>query len=173
MEDGVLTASDGRKVSFKNAVIIMTSNVGANLITENKAAIGFAAVGADDSVRPQDKRVMDELKKTFKPEFINRVDDIIIFGKLEQGHIEEICRLLLSDVSKRAQELSITLSFADETVTELAKKGYDKAYGVRPLRRVITSKIEDMLSMKLLSGEISAGDNVKVMMKEEEFICSR
>jgi len=171
MEDGVLTSSDGRKVSFKNAVVIMTSNVGANLITENKGSIGFA----DDSARDNNvnSRVMNELKKTFKPEFINRVDETVIFSKLEQISIEAICRLLLDDVSKRAEDLSVTLTFADKAVAELARIGYDKAYGVRPLRRMITTKVENLLSEKLLAGEIESGDSVSITVKGEEFICSR
>jgi ATP-dependent Clp protease ATP-binding subunit ClpC len=169
MEDGLLTSSDGRRVSFKNSVIIMTSNVGANLITENKGAIGFAGGSKDESVN---ERVTGELKKTFKPEFLNRVDDIIIFRKLSQEHIREICRLLLKDVSKRAASLNVTLTFSDETVAELARIGYDKAFGARPLRRVITSKIEDMLSGKLLSNEIESGNEIEILVKGEEFVCS-
>ncbi|MCL2071979.1 MAG: ATP-dependent Clp protease ATP-binding subunit [Oscillospiraceae bacterium] len=167
MEDGTLTSSDGRKVSFKNAVIIMTSNIGASLITENKGAIGFG----DDSFKEQDvsDRVLAELKKSFKPEFLNRVDETIVFGKLSGEHIREICRLLLGDVSARASELGITLTFSDEAVAELARLGYDKSYGARPLRRLITAKIEDMLSSEMLSGGITTGAEVEVVLENGEF----
>ncbi|MCL2036156.1 MAG: ATP-dependent Clp protease ATP-binding subunit [Oscillospiraceae bacterium] len=172
MEDGVLTSSDGRRVSFKNAVIIMTSNVGASLITDNKKSIGFAA-DVDSQSAVASERVMDELKKTFKPEFLNRIDDIIIFSKLLPEHIEQICRLLLKDVAKRAAELGVTLTFSDESVTELSRAGSDKAYGARPLRRAVTTKIENLLSKKMLAGEIESGDVIEIVMKEEEFeICS-
>jgi ATP-dependent Clp protease ATP-binding subunit ClpC len=171
MEDGMLTSSDGRKVSFKNSVIIMTSNVGASLITENKASIGFS--DSSDTETSVNERVMEELKKTFKPEFLNRLDDVIVFGKLNQKQIESICRLLLDDVSKRAKDLDVTLTFSDEAVTALAQQGYDKMFGARPLRRLITSKIENMLSEKLLAGEISSGESVIIVMKKGEFQCSK
>jgi len=168
MEDGVLTSSDGRKVNFKNTVIIMTSNIGAPLITENKGLIGFA--GNSDRETDIDRKVRDELKKTFKPEFLNRVDDVIVFRKLTESEIEEICRLSLESVSKRAESLGVTLRFTDKAVASLSKQGYDSAYGARPLKRVITSRIEDMLSGKLLNGEIKSGDAVTVTEEEGEFV---
>jgi ATP-dependent Clp protease ATP-binding subunit ClpC len=168
MEDGVLTASDGRKVSFKNAVIIMTSNIGASLITENKGGIiGFG--DADTKQRALSERVMDELKKSFKPEFVNRVDEIIVFEKLQADHIEQICRLLLEDVKVRAAQLGIVLEFADETVAKLSELGYDNVYGARPLRRLIAARIENLLSEKLLAGEIARGEEIIIVYKEEEF----
>jgi len=175
MEDGILTSSDGRKVSFKNAVVIMTSNIGATLITENKGAIGFG--DNSEKARSVNDRVMTELKKAFKPEFLNRVDDIIVFGKLSQEHIEGICCMLLDNVVARAAELGITLTFSAETVTQLARQGYDKEYGARPLRRLITSKIEDMLSGEMLGGEIESGAEIEVVPNEKlegEFkICNK
>jgi len=167
MEDGVLTSSDGRKVNFKNTVIIMTSNIGASVITENKGVIGFA--GASEREASIGRKVRDELKKTFKPEFLNRVDDTIIFRRLSQSEIEEICRLLLVNVAKRAETLGVGLNFTDEAVKELARLGYDDAYGVRPLKRVITSRIEDMLSSKMLGGEIKTGDSVTVEYVNGDF----
>jgi ATP-dependent Clp protease ATP-binding subunit ClpC len=167
MEDGALTSSDGRKVSFKNAVMIMTSNIGASLITENKGAIGFGDSGEKE--RAVSERVLDELKKSFKPEFLNRADDIIVFEKLSQADIEQICRLLLNDVRERAERLGIALSFADEAVALLAEQGHDKAYGARPLRRLITAKVENLLSEKLLAGEIKSGDEVEILTEGGEF----
>jgi len=170
MEDGILTSSDGRKVNFKNAVIIMTSNVGASLITEKKGVIGFAGDSETGSEADDvGKKVRGELKKTFKPEFLNRVDDTIVFRKLSQNEMEQICRLLLENVEKRAGVLGVRLSFTDEAVCSLAKQGYDPAYGARPLKRLITSRIEDMLSAKLLAGEIKAGDSVTVTEESGEF----
>ncbi|MCL1904202.1 MAG: ATP-dependent Clp protease ATP-binding subunit [Oscillospiraceae bacterium] len=167
MEDGTLTSSDGRKVSFKNTVIIMTSNIGATLITENKGTIGFG--DEEDKEKNVNERVTCELKKAFKPEFINRVDETIVFGKLTSDDTEQICRLMLKDVSERAIERGITLTFSDNAVIELARLGYNRAYGVRPLRRIITAKIEDMLSTKLLSGEIESGGIIEVEFSDEEF----
>ncbi|MCL2634433.1 MAG: ATP-dependent Clp protease ATP-binding subunit [Oscillospiraceae bacterium] len=172
MEDGILTASDGRRVNFKNAVIIMTSNVGASLITENKRALGFAD-NSDNDDSSVNSRVMEELKKTFKPEFLNRVDDIIVFGKLSEEKISDICRLLLDEVVTRAMALGVTVSFTDEAVSELVKLGYDKMYGARPLKRVITSKIEDMLSTKLLGGEIKKNDVIQCTIHNAQFTINK
>jgi ATP-dependent Clp protease ATP-binding subunit ClpC len=172
LEDGVLTSADGRKVSFKNTVIIMTSNVGASLITENRAGIGFAdALSKETAVS---ERVLSELKKTFKPEFLNRVDSTIVFEKLEITHIEQICRLLLAEVGERAAKAGITLTFADEVVCKLAEDGYDKAYGARPLRRLITDKIENLLSEQLLSGKIAVDDEIGIIIEGGEFtVCNK
>ncbi|MCL1831434.1 MAG: ATP-dependent Clp protease ATP-binding subunit [Oscillospiraceae bacterium] len=171
MEDGILTSSDGRKVSFKNAVVIMTSNVGASLITENRGAIGFGE--SSDKECAVNTRVLDELKKSFKPEFINRVDDIIVFNKLSQSANEQICRLLLEGVKQRATALGITLDFAYNAVSALAAQGYDKTYGARPLRRLITTQIENMLSEKLLLSEIETGDSIEITFDGGEFSCSK
>ncbi|MCL1882102.1 MAG: ATP-dependent Clp protease ATP-binding subunit [Oscillospiraceae bacterium] len=180
MEDGVLTSSDGRKVSFKNCVLIMTSNVGASMITDERTQIGFSAdvLTADAESNAVNKRVMNELKKAFKPEFVNRLDDIIVFEKLSHNSISNICRLLLSEVVERAKSLEISLSFSDEVIDNLSQKGYDKEYGARPLRRLITAKIENPLSEKLLSNEIVSGDDVVIKLRTNvengEFeICSK
>jgi ATP-dependent Clp protease ATP-binding subunit ClpC len=148
----------------------MTSNVGAQLITENRGTIGFGGFGGDSDNGDIRERVTDELKKTFKPEFLNRVDDTIVFGKLSAAHIEEICRLLLADVASRADALGITLTFSEEAVSELARRGFDKAYGARPLRRLITAEIENMLSVKLLNNEINGEVQIDY---DEEFICTK
>ncbi len=167
MEDGVLTESSGRKVDFKNSVIIMTSNIGAELISNNKTSMGFA--GEKEDVLRQERlkqAVNDEVKKYFKPEFLNRVDELIIFQRLSKDEIKEIARRMLNELKKRCEKNNIKIEF-DETVIEyISKVGYDDVYGARPLRREITSKIEDELSLMVLSGEICFQKNVKCFFTE-------
>ena len=167
LEDGVLTDSQGRKVSFKNAIIIMTSNVGASKITDEKLALGF---GQEDGKKLSiEDLVMPDLKKTFKPEFLNRLDDIIVFNQLEQSDIEEIAKRMLKSLQKRTHDLGIELDFTDAAITELAKEGFDKTYGARPLRRAIQSKIEDKLSELILDKTISEGSKCTVDFADGEF----
>ena len=167
LEDGVLTDSQGRKVSFKNAIIIMTSNVGASKITDEKLALGF--VQEDGKKLSIEDLVMPDLKKTFKPEFLNRLDDIIVFNQLEQSDIEEIAKRMLKSLQKRTHDLGIELDFTDAAITELAKEGFDKTYGARPLRRAIQSKIEDKLSELILDKTISEGSKCTVDFADGEF----
>ena len=169
LEDGVLTDAQGRKVDFKNTVIILTSNVGARLITE-KHAFGFGAGDEETetaAARARTKEnVMGELKKTFRPEFLNRVDDTIVFDRLTAADIEEIARRMLKTLDKRMSELELHLDVSDEAVAHLAKAGFDDVYGARPLRRAIQSELEDALAEKMLEGTFQAGDTVKVDVKE-------
>jgi ATP-dependent Clp protease ATP-binding subunit ClpC len=165
MEDGMLTASDGRKASFKNAVVIMTSNVGARLITESRQNLGFVN---GNETEDKKKAVLDELKKTFKPEFINRVDDVIIFNKLTKDDIGKICVSMLGDLSERGRALGMEISFDESAVEKLAQLGYDDKYGARPLRRVITAQIEDMLAQRIV--ENRAEPKLKVRAEGEEFL---
>ncbi len=167
LEDGVLTDSQGRKVSFKNSIIIMTSNVGATKITDEKLALGF---GQEDGKKMSiEDLVMPDLKKTFKPEFLNRLDDIIVFNQLEQSDIEEIARRMLKSLKKRTADLGIDLEFTNSAITELAKEGFDKTYGARPLRRAIQSKIEDRLSELILDKTIDKGSKCTVDYEDGEF----
>ncbi|MCL2020283.1 MAG: ATP-dependent Clp protease ATP-binding subunit [Oscillospiraceae bacterium] len=168
MEDGVLTASDGRKASFKNAVVIMTSNVGARIISDGGQILGF---NGNHSTQNEDKKtlIIDELKRTFKPEFINRVDDIIIFNKLTQDDISKICLNMLGELSGRASNLGLEISFDESAVEKLVKLGYDVKYGARPLRRVITSQIEDLLAQRIVDNTIKRGERLRVSVKGEEF----
>lgn len=167
LEDGVLTDSQGRRVSFKNAIIIMTSNVGASKITDEKQALGFGQ--NDGKPLSIEELVMPDLKRTFKPEFLNRLDDIIVFNQLDENDIKEIARRMLKSLQKRTEALGITLSFTDDAIDELAKEGFDKVYGARPLRRAIQSKIEDRLSELILDKTISENSTCTVDYKDNDF----
>lgn len=167
LEDGVLTDSQGRRVSFKNTIIIMTSNVGASKITDEKQALGFGQ--SDGKTLSIEELVMPDLKRTFKPEFLNRLDDIIVFNQLDEDDIKEIARRMLKSLQKRTEDLGITLSFTDDAIDELAKEGFDKIYGARPLRRAIQSKIEDRLSELILDKTITENSTCTVDYKENEF----
>ncbi|HEX3027361.1 MAG TPA: ATP-dependent Clp protease ATP-binding subunit [Clostridia bacterium] len=169
LEDGILTDSQGRKVDFKNTVIIMTSNVGARLITE-KHKLGFGM--SDDSLTQSDKAiksdVMGELKRTFRPEFLNRVDDIIVFHQLSEENIKKIAGRMLNILTKRVGTYDISIDFSDEVVSKVSKEGFDSVYGARPLRRAIQNEIEDRLSEEMLQGRIKAGDQVNTVLKEDK-----
>ncbi len=167
LEDGVLTDSQGRKVSFKNTVIIMTSNVGASKITDNKTALGFG--GVDGGKLDIESLVMGDLKKTFKPEFLNRIDEIIVFNQLERDDIKEIAKRMLTSLEKRLADMEITVEFTDGAINALADKGFDKSYGARPLRRVIQQKIEDPLSELILENKIAKNSHCTVDYKDGEF----
>ncbi|MGN0559237.1 MAG: ATP-dependent Clp protease ATP-binding subunit [Acutalibacteraceae bacterium] len=174
LEDGRLTDSQGRTVDFKNTVIIMTSNVGARLITDKQNELGFASVNNDKAAENSQEKlketVMEELKKLFKPEFLNRVDDIIVFSKLSQSDINEIAKKMLKGLSKRLAELDIDITFTDKAVEEIATAGFDEAYGARPLRRAIRSKIEDALSEKILDGSVTKNSKITCDYKDNTFV---
>ena len=171
LEDGILTDSQGRKVDFKNAVIIMTSNIGARLITDKKISFGFGSTDSGDQNEKDIKsRVLEELKSAFRPEFLNRVDDIIVFSKLNQDEIKQIAGKMLDNLKSRLTNLNITIDFTDEVLTALADKGFDPVYGARPLRREIQNRIEDALSEKILDTTIKNGDSVVCDYRENEFV---
>ena len=157
LEDGRLTDSQGRVVSFKNTVIIMTSNAGARQITEQKT-LGFAADG--QSAREMKKDVMGELGRLFKPEFLNRVDEIIIFDKLSREEVREIARKMFLHLSGRAKDMGIQLDFTESAVSRISEEGFDLAYGARPLRRAVQRKIEDKLADKILKGQVLPGESL-------------
>lgn len=173
LDDGHITDSKGRKVSFKNTIIIMTSNAGAEKIIEPKR-LGFNSNGSEEQDYEMMKRDLEEhIKKTFKPEFINRIDDIIIFHTLSEKDIREIVNIMFKDVAKRSREqLGINVSFKPSVKDYCAKISYDRKYGARPLRRTIESKVEDIMAEKVLSGEITEGDNVSVTHKNGEILFS-
>jgi len=164
LEDGILTDSQGRKVDFKNTVIIMTSNVGASGIAASKQ-LGFADASTPNDNREKMKsQITDSLKTTFRPEFLNRVDEVVIFNKLTDADIEKIASLMLSEVIKRINTASVTITFNDEVVKMLAKEGFDPTYGARPLRRAMVRMVEDTFSEAMLNGEIKAGDTIKATL---------
>ncbi|MBE6825094.1 MAG: ATP-dependent Clp protease ATP-binding subunit [Ruminococcaceae bacterium] len=150
LEDGRLTDSQGRTVDFKNTVIIMTSNVGARLIVDKQQSLGFTQQNSENSNIKE--TVLNELKKVFKPEFLNRVDDIIVFSKLKKEEIKLIAKKMLDNLSYRLKQLNVAVDFTDAVVEKIADEGFDDAYGARPLRRAIAKNIEDKLSEKLLDG---------------------
>ncbi|MBO5294499.1 MAG: ATP-dependent Clp protease ATP-binding subunit [Clostridia bacterium] len=159
LEDGVLTDSQGRHVDFRNTVIILTSNVGANELKATKS-LGFTAESVNNDRQAQKDRMMNALKGTFRPEFLNRIDDIIVFNSLEQADIEKIASLMLNDVVGRIENLGIHVSFDASLPALLAKEGFDATYGARPLRRAIVRMVEDAFSTEMLEGRIRAGDTV-------------
>ena len=170
LDDGHITDGQGRKVDFKNTVIIMTSNAGARSIAAPKR-LGFTSMETpEQSYEMMKKGVMDEIKNIFKPEFLNRIDDIIVFHPLEKEEITRIVQLLADVMAKRVQEnMNITVSFTQKAIEKIAEEGYDKAYGARPLRRAIQSKIEDAFAEEYLLGNIKAGDKVSIGLKTNGF----
>jgi len=171
LEDGVLTDAQGRRVDFKNTIIIMTSNVGARMITE-KYGLGFGGAGRENDEEDQKRirdNVMSELKRTFRPEFLNRVDEIIVFSKLSKEDIQQIARRMLKQLDKRTADMDVRVTVTDAAVEKIAEEGFDPIYGARPLRRAIQSKIEDVLAEHLLEGKFKAGDTVLVDVSEDGF----
>ena len=169
LEDGHVTDAQGRKVSFKNTIIIMTSNAGAQRIV-SPSRLGF---GTDDSEEADYKKmkegVMDEVKKIFKPEFIDRIDEVLVFHMLTKENLKEIVRILLRNLSSRTNaQMRINLAVSEKAVEYIADKGFDKNYGARPIRRAIQTEIEDLLADKLLAGEVKAGEKVNVDYDETE-----
>lgn len=169
LEDGVLTDSQGRKVSFKNAVIIMTSNVGASKITDGKLSLGFGSDDNDEN-RNIENLVMADLRATFKPEFLNRVDEIVVFNQLEKDDIKEIASRMMKTLSKRVKEVGAELEITDNALSAIADAGFDKVYGARPLRRAIQTKIEDKLSELILENKL--GEKCTVDYQDGEFTFS-
>ncbi|MDY4085345.1 ATP-dependent Clp protease ATP-binding subunit [Ruminococcus sp. YE282] len=171
LEDGRLTDSQGRTVDFKNTVIIMTSNVGARLITEKQNSLGFKKDDSekDNSQKDIKELVMGELRNVFRPEFLNRVDDIIVFNKLTQDEIKQIAKKMLNTLAKRLENMDIKITFTDAAVSAIADKGFDDNYGARPLRRAIQSEIEDTLSEYMLDGRIKENFSVECDYKDDKF----
>ena len=172
LEDGRLTDSQGRTVDFKNTVIIMTSNVGARLITDKQKSLGFTQETADAKQEDIKSLVLGELKKVFRPEFLNRVDDIIVFNKLTQDEIKQIAGKMLDTLAGRLKAMNISITFTDAAVTAIADKGFDDSYGARPLRRAIQSEIEDTLSEQMLDGKITENSSVTCDYQDGKFVFS-
>lgn len=171
LEDGRLTDGKGKLVNFKNTVVIMTSNVGAHTIKKQQT-LGFAQSQKEkeDSYDRMKDNVMEDLRRTFRPEFLNRIDDIIVFHQLEEKDIEKIVKLMLDDVVKRLKGLEVNVEYTDEVKHHLASTGFDQAYGARPLRRAITKLVEDKLSEEMLKGNIKKGDEVMMDFEKDEVV---
>ncbi|MBR5312702.1 MAG: ATP-dependent Clp protease ATP-binding subunit, partial [Clostridia bacterium] len=169
LEDGILTDAQGRRVDFKNTVIIMTSNAGVTDLANAPRKLGFA-VDEESAVRDEREKtraaLLEALKRTFKPEFLNRVDETIVFNKLTDADIEKITEIMLGEVKKRITALDISIEFSHDVVASLAKEGFDPAYGARPLRRAIVRRVEDSFSEAMLRGDIKAGDRVTAVLED-------
>ena len=179
LEDGIVTDSQGRKVDFKNTIIVMTSNVGAKNITADAARLGFDG-GNKDEKETEEVRfsrirdaVMADLKRTFRPEFLNRIDEIIVFRQLTEDNIRQIARRMLDVTGARMAQQGITLAADDDAVAELARDGFDPQYGARPLRRAIQSMVEDAVAEKMLEGELKSGDTAHVRLKDGKVVIEK
>lgn len=176
LDDGILTDSQGIKVNFKNTIIIMTSNVGARTIMNQGETLGFkAGEGEEKQISDEDIKdnVLSELKKTFRPEFLNRVDDIIVFKSLKKEQIKIIANNLLKQLSLRLEKNEIYVDFDDSVVSFIADKGYDPEYGARPLKRAISTQIEDYIANLILDESVKKGEKYKLSMKDEEIHCEK
>ncbi len=169
LEDGILTDSQGRHVDFRNTVIILTSNVGASELRAGNT-LGFTAETAKNDNDAQRTRMMNALKSTFRPEFLNRIDDIIVFNSLEETAIEQIASLMLADVAKRIEALGISITFHESVAALLAKEGFDPTYGARPLRRAVVRLVEDAFSTELLEGRVKAGDRIEARAENDRLL---
>jgi ATP-dependent Clp protease ATP-binding subunit ClpC len=173
-DDGHLTDAKGRRVDFRNSIIVMTSNIGAELIRKG-TTLGFTAHGDEAKTREEayermKEKLLGELKKTFRPEFLNRIDGVVVFHSLTKEHIRKIVDLMLAQVSKQLAEKGIKLEVTDAAKDFLGEKGYDEVFGARPLRRVIQDKVEDKLSESLLRGQFQPGDTAVVDVEGEEIV---
>jgi ATP-dependent Clp protease ATP-binding subunit ClpC len=163
LDEGVLTDSFGRKVDFKNTVIIMTSNLGTKF-AEDMSTIGFQSLEPEDNYKVIRDTVLGELKKTFNPEFLNRVDDIVVFHQLEKKHLVEIINLLVNELNLQLMDQDLAVVLSDEVIDWLIEKNYEPSYGARPMRRAIQSHIEDPLSEEILKGNFKGVKKVKVVL---------
>ena len=177
LDDGVVTDSQGRSVDFKNTVIVMTSNVGARNITAgHRASLGFAAAEEEsESERFERIRaaVMAELDRTFKPEFLNRIDETIVFRQLTEDDIAEIAKRMLAVTARRMEEQGIALTWDEDALAALAKAGFDERYGARPLRRKIQSTVEDAVAEQMLEGNLTRGDTAKILLRDEKLVVEK
>ena len=172
LEDGRLTDGQGRVVDFKNTVIVMTSNAGAQSAAK-ASVLGFGADRRAMQAERTRETMMNELKRTFKPEFLNRVDEIVLFAPLEQDQTLAIAKLMLKSVAVRLKERNIDLIVPDDAARLISSEGFDPEYGARPLRRAIQQRVEDALSEEILSGKITIGDTVKMEVIDDKLTFTR
>jgi ATP-dependent Clp protease ATP-binding subunit ClpB len=168
LDDGRLTDNKGRVVDFKNTIIIMTSNIGSHIIQERLSA--FNEKDADDLFEVTQKEVMILLKKTIRPEFLNRIDEVIMFTPLNKKEIHDIVGLMFNQVRKMLAKNNISLDISDEAVDKLAEIGYDPQFGARPLKRVIQKEVLNELSKMILAGDVIPNENIVVEMKDGKFV---
>ena len=178
LDDGRITDSQGRTVDFKNAVIVMTSNIGAKSLTTSGNRLGFnssepSAEDAEKKFQQARETVMAELRQTFRPEFLNRIDDIIVFRALTEADIHEVARRMLETVSQRMEAMGLHLNASDEAVEELVREGYDPKYGARPLRRCIQSKVEDAVAERMLDGTLKEGDTAALTVEDSKLLVTK
>ncbi len=171
LDDGRLTDSKGRTVDFKNTVIIMTSNVGATSIKKQNV-LGFAAASEEEKEEYEKMKetIFEELKRTFRPEFLNRIDEVIVFHSLKEDDVKEIVSIMIKDLRKRMKKLNININVTDDTIDYISNKGFDPVYGARPLERTITKMIEDQLAEEILKGRVSKDDNILIDFKNNKLI---
>lgn len=167
LEDGRLTDGKGRTVDFRNAVVIMTSNVGATFA--HRTSLGFGAADEESTHEKMKERILSDLKRTFRPEFLNRVDDIIVFHALSEEHISQIVEIMLEEFNRRLAEYDLRVEVDREARAALVKEGFDPAFGARPLRRVIQKRLEDNISEEMLQGKITPGDTITVTVEESSY----
>jgi len=172
MDDGHLTDSGGRKIDFRNTLVVMTSNIGAKAITENRIPMGFSAGELQDDEEMR-RQVMEELKGTFSPEFLNRVDETIVFRRLSAEDMVSITQTLLSELKSRFENLGLKLIVPEETAIWLARKGYDDKFGARPLRRIVQHTIEDAAAELLLDNKAEAGDRIEALVSGDRLVLSQ
>jgi ATP-dependent Clp protease ATP-binding subunit ClpC len=170
LDDGILTDAHGREADFRNSVIIMTSNAGASYSTDSKQ-IGFSSLDSSERERIRSEEKMnDALKRTFRPEFLNRVDEIIMFSKLNRDNIERIAEIMLREFSIRVSDIGIELVIDRSAIRLITEKGYDESNGARPLRRAITKLAEDRFSEDMLCGNFARGDKIKMLGDGDKII---
>ena len=178
LDDGILTDAQGRRVDFRNTVIIMTSNLGAKtILNPDSSKLGFSKDKDEDKAKSENERIHDkvmaEVKKAFRPEFLNRIDEIIVFSRLDEKEIKEIAKIMLDSLKKRLDANDIKSEFTDATCEKIAKAGFDPVYGARPLRRAIQSEIEDLISSKIIDGEVKSGDSITVDVSDDKFVVNK
>ena len=173
LDDGRLTDGQGRTVDFTNTVIIMTSNLGAQLLRNQNKKLGFIAetkIQNDNSFESAKDKILQEVKRTFRPEFINRIDEIIVFHPLSEEHLRHIVKLMMNAVQKKMDNMNITIDISDKALEYLMKKGSDFEYGARPLKRVIQREIEDAVSELILEGTLQGKKVLHIDEKEEKLV---
>jgi ATP-dependent Clp protease ATP-binding subunit ClpC len=166
LEEGMITDSLGRKIDFRNTIIILTSNVGASTI-KRQTSLGFNAMNADEGdFEGMKEKIVEEAKRTFKPEFLNRLDELVVFHMLEKADLSNIIDLEVGKLARRLKDKSITITLSESARDLLIKKGYDPAYGARPMRRAVERYLEDPMAESLLRGDVKEGDNLEVILRD-------